>query len=194
MNIFDQYLDNLKKILLDLSKQGEIILPDKLDGINAEIPPEKFNCDISTNVAMVLSKINKKTPIDLAEILAEIIKKKDPLIKDISVVKPGFINIKFKPIFWTNFIKEIIKNSKTFGVNQKEKNIRLAKNISIPTLLIRGALSNVVTQKEVDDFLTIIPHSEFQEIEQAAHMVAGDRNDIFANSAIKFLKKISLKI
>ena len=60
MNIFDQYLDNLKKILLDLSKQGEIILPDKLDGINAEIPPEKFNCDISTNVAMVLSKINKK--------------------------------------------------------------------------------------------------------------------------------------
>jgi len=121
MNIFDQYLDNLKKILLDLSKQGEIILPDKLDGINAEIPPEKFNCDISTNVAMVLSKINKKTPIELAEILAEIVKKKDPLIKEISVVKPGFINIKFKPIFWTNFIKEIIKNSKTFGVNQKEK-------------------------------------------------------------------------
>ena len=121
MNIFDQYLDNLKKILLDLSKQGEIILPDKLDGINAEIPPEKFNCDISTNVAMVLSKINKKTPIDLAEILAEIIKKKDPLINEISVVKPGFINIKFKPIFWTNFIKEIIKNSKTFGVNKKEK-------------------------------------------------------------------------
>ena len=78
--------------------------------------------------------------------------------------------------------------------NQKEKNIRLAKNISIPTLLIRGALSNVVTQKEVDDFLTIIPHSEFQEIEKAAHMVAGDRNDIFANSAIKFLKKISTKL
>ena len=121
MNIFDQYLDNLKKILLDLSKQDEIILPDKLDGINAEIPPEKFNCDISTNVAMVLSKINKKTPIELAEILAETIKKKDSLIKEISVVKPGFINIKFKPIFWTNFIKEIIKNSKTFGVNQKEK-------------------------------------------------------------------------
>ena len=78
--------------------------------------------------------------------------------------------------------------------NQKEKNIRLAKNISIPTLLIRGALSNVVTQKEVDDFLTIIPHSEFQEIEKAAHMVAGDRNDIFANSAIKFLKRISTNL
>ena len=130
MNIFDQYLDNLKKILLDLSKQGEIILPDKLDGINAEIPPEKFNCDISTNVAMVLSKINKKTPIDLAEILAEIIKKKDPLINEISVVKPGFINIKFKPIFWTNFIKEIIKRTippNKYGLKNRLKEIPDAK-------------------------------------------------------------------
>ena len=76
MNIFDQYLDNLKKILLDLSKNGELILPDKLDGINAEIPPLKFNSDISTNVAMFLSKINNKSPTDLAETLANVIKKK----------------------------------------------------------------------------------------------------------------------
>ena len=121
MNIFDQYIDKLKDILKDLSKKGTIILPDKLDGITAEIPPEKFNCDISTNVAMILSKINKKSPIELSETLVNELKKSDKLIKDISVVKPGFINIKFKPIFWTNFIEEIIKNSKTFGVNLKEK-------------------------------------------------------------------------
>ena len=30
----------------------------------------KFDCDISTNVAMVLSKLNKKSPIDLAENLS----------------------------------------------------------------------------------------------------------------------------
>ena len=76
MNIFDQYLDKIKKILLDLSKKGDLILPDKLDGINTEIPPSKFNSDISTNVAMVLSKINKKSPTDLARTLAESIKKR----------------------------------------------------------------------------------------------------------------------
>ena len=70
---------------------------------------------------MVLSKINKKSPIELANILSEEIKKNDKLIDEISVVKPGFINIKFKPIFWTNFIKEIIQNSKSFGINTKEK-------------------------------------------------------------------------
>ena len=121
MNIFDKYLDKIKKILLDLSKNGDLILPDKLDGITTEIPPVKFNSDISTNVAMVLSKANNKTPTDLAVTLAKAIKESDNLIDDISIVKPGFINIKFKVVFWTNFIEEIIKNSKTFGVNTKEK-------------------------------------------------------------------------
>ena len=121
MNIFDQYLDKIKKIILDLSKKGNLILPDKLDGITSEIPPTKFNSDISTNVAMVLSKLNKKSPIDLANTLVEEIKKNDEMIESILVVKPGFINIKFKPIYWTNFVEEIIKNSKLFGINTKEK-------------------------------------------------------------------------
>jgi len=121
MNIFDHYLDKIKKILLDLSNNGKIILPDKLDGINAEIPPLKFDSDISTNVAMFLSKINKKSPIVLADTIADAIKLNDQLVEKISIVKPGFINIKFKPIFWTNFVENIIKNSKTFGINLKEK-------------------------------------------------------------------------
>ena len=65
MNIFDLYLDKIKDVLSSLSKNNEIILPESLEGINAEIPPAKFDCDISTNVAMVLSKVNKKSPIDL---------------------------------------------------------------------------------------------------------------------------------
>ena len=121
MNIFDEYLEKIKEILSDLSKNGNLILPDKLDGITAEIPPAKFNCDISTNVAMVLSKLNNKSPTDLANILSDALKKSDKLIEDISIVKPGFINIRFKPIFWTNFIKEIIINSKSYGINTKEK-------------------------------------------------------------------------
>ena len=121
MNIFDQYLDKIKKILLDLSKKGDLILPNNLDGITAEMPPSKFNSDISTNVAMVLSKVNKKPPLELADILIEAIKKNDDLIENISKIKPGFINIKFKTIFWTSFVEEVIKNSKTFGINTKEK-------------------------------------------------------------------------
>ena len=123
MNIFELYLDKIKSIIIDLSKEGKIIIPETFNGINSEIPPTKFDCDISTNVAMVLSKLNKKSPIDLAEIISPVIKENDPLIQTISIVKPGFINIKFKPIFWSNFIKEIILNAKTFGMNEKEKKL-----------------------------------------------------------------------
>ena len=121
MNIFELYLDKIKSIIIDLNKNGELIIPETLNGINSEIPPPKFDSDISTNVAMVLSKLNKKPPLDLAEKISPIIKENDPLIANITIVKPGFINIKFKPIFWSNFIKEIILNAKTFGINEKEK-------------------------------------------------------------------------
>jgi len=121
MNIFELYLDKIKLIISDLNKNGELLIPETFNGINAEIPPPNFDCDISTNVAMVLSKLNKKSPLELAEKISPIIKEKDSLIDTINVVKPGFINIKFKPLFWTNFIQEIIKNAKNFGINEKEK-------------------------------------------------------------------------
>ena len=121
MNIFELYLDKIKLIISDLNKNGELLIPETFNGINAEIPPPNFDCDISTNVAMVLSKLNKKSPLELAEKISLIIKEKDSLIDTINVVKPGFINIKFKPLFWTNFIQEIIKNAKNFGINEKEK-------------------------------------------------------------------------
>ena len=123
MNIFELYLDKIKSIIIELNKKGELLIPESFNGINAEIPPPKFDCDISTNVAMVLSKLNKKSPIDLAEQISPIIKNKNPLIENINVVKPGFINIKFKPLFWSNFIQEIITNSSTYGVNEKEKKL-----------------------------------------------------------------------
>ena len=123
MNIFEHYLDKIKSTISDLSKKGELIVPDTFNGINAEIPPAKFDCDISTNVSMVLSKINKKSPLDLAEKISSSLKNNDSLIQAIDVVKPGFINIKFKPIFWSNFVESIISNSKTFGINEKEKKL-----------------------------------------------------------------------
>ena len=68
--------------------------------------------------------------------------------------------------------------------------LKAAEKVTIPTLLIRGALSDVVTMEDVEYFLSVISHAKFVEIEKAAHMIAGDRNDIFAEEAIKFLKSL----
>ena len=119
MNIFDLYLEKIIKIVTLASKRKEIEIPENLNGINVDIPPVQFDCDISTNVAMVLSKANKKAPSVLAEQLIELIKKDDKEIENISVANPGFINIKFKNSFWNNFLKNIISNNKSFGKNKK---------------------------------------------------------------------------
>ena len=50
-------------------------------------------------------------------------------------------------------------------------------------------MSDVLTEEDKDHFLNTIKHSEFKEIKEAAHMVAGDKNDIFAESIISFLTK-----
>ena len=121
MNIFELYLDKIKSVIVDLNKNNKLEIPENFNGINAEIPPPKFDCDISTNVAMVLSKINKTSPLQLAEKLAPEIKNNDSEIETISVAKPGFINIKFKPPYWSNFIKNITDNADSFGINDKEK-------------------------------------------------------------------------
>ena len=66
-----------------------------------------------------------------------------------------------------------------------------AKNIDVPTLLVRGGLSDVLSEQGAQDFLKICPHAEYVNVTDAAHMVAGDRNDIFAKSVIEFLKRVS---
>ncbi len=123
MNIFDIYLDKIKTIIISLDKQGIIKVPEKLNSINVDIPPTKFNADISSNVAMVIGKFNKINPMNFARIIEnELIK--DSNIDRIEIVKPGFINIKLKKIFWNKFLEEIVNKNHLFGVNQKEKKIK----------------------------------------------------------------------
>ena len=108
--------------------------------------------------------------------------------KDVSGLKK---NLRLKEdgrYYWhwdPRFIESRTSNRNDYKLRQKI----YAESVNIPTLLIRGALSNVVTQDEVDDFLETIKHAEFIEIDRAAHMIAGDRNDIFANAAISFLQE-----
>ena len=120
MNIFEIYLKKIKDLIIGLSKEELIQIPKDLNSINVDIPPEQFDSDISTNVAMVLSKLNKTNPLELAKIIESNLKKNDTNIDKIEIVKPGFINIKFKSIFWNDFLKEIINNHKEFGINKNE--------------------------------------------------------------------------
>ncbi len=64
-----------------------------------------------------------------------------------------------------------------------------ARNLSLPTLLVRGGASDVLTEEGAQDFLRLCPHAEYVSVGDAAHMVAGDRNDVFGNAVIEFLSR-----
>jgi len=66
-----------------------------------------------------------------------------------------------------------------------------ADRLTLPTLLVRGGLSDVLSEAGAQSFLKQCPHAEYVNVANAAHMVAGDRNDIFAESVIAFLKRVA---
>ena len=130
MNIFENYLLKIEKVIKSAHNDNLLELPDNLSGINVDIPPAKFTGDISTNVAMVLSKINKKPPIELAKQIADLIKDSDSNIDEISIEKPGFINLKFKTNFWNVFILDVLNNSSYGSSTSGKKNSFLVEFVS----------------------------------------------------------------
>ncbi|OBK41162.1 alpha/beta hydrolase [Mycobacterium sp. 1245111.1] len=64
-----------------------------------------------------------------------------------------------------------------------------ARRVSAPTLLVRGLLSDVVSQETVDDFIELVPHAQTADITGAGHMIAGDDNDAFSTAVADFLER-----
>jgi len=62
-----------------------------------------------------------------------------------------------------------------------------ARRLSVPTLLVRGRMSDVVTETQAREFLELVPHAEYVDLAGAAHMVAGDTNDAFTTSVSDFI-------
>jgi len=72
---------------------------------------------------------------------------------------------------------------------REERLLACSRNLDLPTLLVRGGLSDVLSEDGAAEFLGLCPHAEYVNVTGAAHMVAGDRNDIFATSVIEFLQR-----
>ena len=69
--------------------------------------------------------------------------------------------------------------------------VEAAQRITIPALLVRGASSELVQEEHVKDFLKLVPHASYVDVSGARHMVAGDRNDQFANAIESFLERLN---
>lgn len=62
-----------------------------------------------------------------------------------------------------------------------------ASLLTVPTLLVRGAESDLVSPEAVREFLEVVPHADYVDVSGTGHMVAGDDNDAFSDAVLRFL-------
>lgn len=62
-----------------------------------------------------------------------------------------------------------------------------ARRVHVPTLIVRGKMSDVLSEDGVRELRALIPHAEYVDVAGAAHMVAGDDNDAFTSAITHFL-------
>lgn len=65
-----------------------------------------------------------------------------------------------------------------------------AQALTIPTMLVRGKQSDLLSEEGAQKFLSLVPHAKYVNVAEAGHMVAGDRNDLFNDAVVDFLTSL----
>ena len=133
MNIFENYLSEINKIILNNKKILRISILDSLDNINLEVPPDHFNYDLSTNVSLVLAKSNKLNPSNLAKDIKKLLLENINDFEKIDIAGPGFLNIKLSKDGFVININNILKSKDSYGSKKSNKTYNIEFVSANPT-------------------------------------------------------------
>ena len=133
MNIFENYLSKINDIILDNKDDLNLNDTDNLKSVNLEVPPDHFNFDLSTNICLVLSKVNKIDPNNLAKDIKKLLLENINHFEVIEIAGPGFLNIKLSKEGLASNINEIFQNRETFGSKKSNKTYNIEFVSANPT-------------------------------------------------------------
>ena len=120
MNIFETYKEKIQSLIIENCESLNIDPKINFEGVVIEVPPQEFNFDLSSNIALVLAKKTKQSPIKLANFIKNILIKKINDFSDIEIAGPGFINFRFNSKTYQKLILEILKSKKKYGSRFKK--------------------------------------------------------------------------
>ena len=100
-----------KKSIRDLQKEG-VLTQFEIPEIIVDYPREKGHGEYSTNIALILAKMARKNPTEIAEILAN--RTSDKIFEKVEAAN-GFINFFVSEDYLRNRVKEILKQKDKFG-------------------------------------------------------------------------------
>ena len=73
MNIFEIYKKKIQDLIIANCENFNIDTKISFEGVVFEVPPQEFNFDLSSNIALVLGKKTKQSPVKLANIIKDLI-------------------------------------------------------------------------------------------------------------------------
>ncbi|WP_418319878.1 alpha/beta fold hydrolase [Piscinibacter sakaiensis] len=165
----EAHVDATALVLVDIAPNIE---PEGVDNIQAfmNMKPDGFASLEEVAQAIGTYQPHRRRPPTL-----------DGLAKNVRLGADGKYHWHWDPRFRTG-----IRN-----LDQRTRRLEAcAANLALPTLLVRGGLSDILSEAGAQAFLKLCPTAEYVSITGAGHMVAGDRNDIFASAAIEFLQRV----
>ncbi|BBD90837.1 arginine--tRNA ligase [Staphylococcus caprae] len=133
MNIIDQVKQTLIEEIEASIKKAR--LAEDIPEIKIEIPKDTKNGDYSSNIAMVLTKIAKRNPREIAQAIVDHLDTSKAHVKEVDIAGPGFINFYLDNHYLTEVIPEAIHKGDKFGYadEPKNKNILLEYVSANPT-------------------------------------------------------------
>jgi len=133
MNIFTIYQKKIQNLITTNYKTLNIESGINMNGVTIETPPLEFNFDLSTNIALVLAKKTKQSPIKLANSIKKIIQENLKDFSSIEVAGPGFINFRFSSFVYQKIINEILKTNNKYGSSEKNEKYNIEFVSANPT-------------------------------------------------------------
>ena len=123
MNIIEKVKSTLiEEIKASIEKAN---LAEDIPEIKVEIPKDTKNGDYSTNIAMVLTKVAKRNPREIAQAIVDNLDTSKANVKQVDIAGPGFINFYLDNQYLTAVIPEAINKGDKFGCAEESKNTNI---------------------------------------------------------------------
>ncbi|UXR76604.1 MULTISPECIES: arginine--tRNA ligase [unclassified Staphylococcus] len=120
MNIIDQVKQTLIEEIEKSIKKAE--LAETVPAIKVEIPKDTQNGDYSTNIAMVLTKIAKRNPREIAQLIVENLDTEAAHVQKVDIAGPGFINFYLDSSYLHVVIDDVLNKDTQYGRVETPKN------------------------------------------------------------------------
>ena len=164
----EEHVDATALVLVDIAPRLEMEGADKIQAFMTQ-KPEGFDSLEEVAQAIGSSQPHRTAPKNLAG-----------LAKNLRLGANGKYHWHWDPKF---------RPDRHVLVQRQARLEACARRLALPTLLVRGGLSDVLSERGAEEFRKLCPQCEYVNVTGAGHMVAGDRNDVFGKAVIDFLMR-----